>query len=149
MPKPNATVSAAQGSARDVRIEWFIKEVSNKVRLTIKQRVSIVTEHVRDKVVRNISRPVTVTTGPRGGRVVTNRSKTGEFPKADWTQLMKTIFSDMRSSKGGMVWDGFIGTPIDYGVILETSQKLDRSFLVRTLREQTSIIRRILTGPIR
>jgi len=57
---------------------------------------------------------------------------------------MKTIFSDVRFEDGG--WTGYVGTPLDYGVILEL--RMNRSFLVRTLREKTPDLTRILTGPI-
>ena len=137
--------SASRALEAEVRTEWFIREVSDKVRLTMRQRVMIATEHVKTKTVKNISRPVTVGVGPRGGRVVTDRSKPGEFPKADTKQLMRSIFSDVGKDKRG--WFGIVGTPLDYGLVLET--KMDRSFLRRTLREEFSKVKRILTGPIR
>lgn len=148
---PSAIDAARQrrvgrASERLVEIEWFIDEVSSKISLTMKQRVRIATELVKDKVIRNISRSVTKGKGPRGGNVVTNRSKAGKFPKAETTQLLKTVFSIVRETMPG-VWDGFIGTPLDYGLILET--RMNRSFLVRTLNEELSNVRRILTGPIK
>ncbi len=148
---PSAAVLAARGrssagAAGDkARIEWFIKSVTDKVELSMKKRVKIATAFLLRQTTKNISRPVTKGTGPRGGRVVKNRSKGGEFPKADTTQLMKTLIEDVR--KTGDVWEGFVGTPLDYGVILET--KLNRSFLVRTLNENRNNITRILTGPIK
>lgn len=149
--QPSAAVLAArarrqqQGAARTSRIEWFIDEVSDKIEMTLEQRVRLATQLVKDKVIRNISRPVTKGTGPRGGRVVTDRSVPGEFPKADTTQLMKTIFDDYRESPNGFT--GYVGTPLDYGLILEI--KRDRSFLKRTLEEEMSTVKRILTGPIK
>jgi hypothetical protein len=128
-----------------VRIEWFIKQTSDKIRLTLRQRVRLATALLKNKVVLNISIPVTKHKGPRGGTIVTNRSKPGEFPRADTVQLMRTIMSgtggDRKSS-----W-GFVGTPLDYGLLLET--KMNRSFLVRTLNEERGNIVRILTGPIK
>ncbi len=124
-----------------VRIQWFIDEVSNKVAFTMKARVRIATEFVKSKVVKNISRPVTKS----GGRV-SDRSKEGEFPKAETTQLLKTIFGETRTSAKG-IYDGFVGTPLDYGLILETRR--DRSFLVRTLNEERATVKAILSGPIR
>ncbi len=138
--------SANKNELSSKRTEWFINEVSDKVVLSIKQRVTVATELVQSKTISNISRPVTKGTGPRGGRVVTNRSQPGEFPKADTTQLLKTIFSTVTETSPG-VWDGFVGTPLSYGLILENRMK--RSFLKRTLNEQLGNIRRILTGPIR
>ena len=77
---------------------------------------------------------------------MTGRSKPGEFPHAETTQLLKTIFGEVRQTARG-VWDGFIGTPLSYGLILEI--KMNRSFLVRSLNEERGNIKRILTGPIK
>jgi hypothetical protein len=137
-------VGAAQ--AQQVRIQWFIKEVSATVAMTMKQRARLAAQHLKSKVVQNIPRPVTKGTGPRGGRVVTNRSTSGEFPKAETTTLLKDIFDTVIESSPG-VWDGIVGTPHSYGLILEI--KMNRSFLVRTLREETLAISAILSGPIR
>jgi hypothetical protein len=151
VPQANEAVEAARqrrvGAAQDreVRIEWFIKEVSNKVSMTMKQRVSLVTHYLKDRVVRNISTPVVKGIGPRGGRVVTGRSVAGEYPHAETTQLLKTIFEDVREVQPG-VFEGYVGTPLNYGLILET--KMDRSFLVRTLREVQGRIKQILSGPM-
>jgi hypothetical protein len=150
-PSPNeAVVSARQRrtdsvQAENVRIEWFVDQVANKVAMSMRQRVALVTQMLKDRVVRNISTPVIKGTGPRGGRVVTGRSSPGEFPHAETTQLLKTIFQDVRETRPGVI-DGYVGTPLDYGLILET--KMDRSFLVRTLNEMKPTIQRILTGPI-
>jgi len=114
--------------------------------MTMKQRVKLATHLLQDKVVRNISRPVTKTTGPRGGRRITDRSKAGEFPKADTTQLMKSIFSEVRETGPGY-FDGFVGTTLDYGAILEV--RMNRSFLVKTLNEELGKVRRILSGPMK
>ena len=136
---------AANADASDVQIQWFTEEVVKKVSLTMEQRVRIATEFIRSKVVTNISRSVTIGTGPRGGRVVANRSLPGEYPKADTTLLMKTIFGEVREVTPG-VFEGYVGTPLDYGLILETI--LDRSFLVRTLRAKRLELQKILSDPI-
>ena len=115
-------------TARNVRIEWFIDRTEGRIEVTMRQRVVLAVKFLESRVVQNISRPVTKTTGPRGGRVVTDRSVPGEFPKADTTQLLKTIFSDWRSS--GKYVDGFVGTPLDYGLILET--RMDELFVAMT-----------------
>jgi hypothetical protein len=137
---------AATGKA-EVRFEWFLDKVMNGLSLTMRQRVRLATEHLKSQVVRNISTPVVKSQGTRSGRiVVTERSKPGEFPRADTTQLLKTIISDVvETSKG--VFDGFVGTPLSYGVILEVSE-LDRKFLTRTLNEERDVIEQMLTGPI-
>ena len=136
----------ASGSAcSDVRLQWFINEVSNKVAMSLRQRMSIAVELLKSKTKKNINRPVKKTTGPRGGLRVTDRSKPGEFPKLETGQLRRTLIG--RVIKRGGTVEGIIGTPLDYGVILET--KLDRSFLVRTLNEERGKVKLILTGPIK
>ena len=151
IPVPSPAVLNARNrrttadAARVVRWEWFIKNVSDKVSLTMTRRLTMATQYLLTKVTQNISRPVTKGVGPRGGRIVLDRSLPGEYPKADSTQLLKTVFSDIKQLGGGNV-EGFIGTPLDYGLILET--RLNRSFLVRTLNEERAKITKLLTGPI-
>lgn len=130
--------SRGKGSNRN---KWFIKEVSDKIALTVKQRVAIATDLVRSKVVKNLSIPVV-----RRGNVVIIRSKPGEYPRADTVQLMRTIFG-IKKETSPQVFDGFIGTNLDYGLFLET--RMNRSFLRRTLNEERSKVMRILTGPIK
>ena len=135
-------------SAKDARLEWYIQQINTTIRLSLKQRVRLATHLLKDKVVRNISTPVSVGKGPKGGRVVAERSSPGEFPRADTKLLMKTIFEDYKEPSPG-VYEGYVGTPLDYGAILELSENLDRSYLVRTKDEEKSKIFRILTGPIK
>ena len=149
----------ARASESVAQTEWFIKEVSDKVRLSVRKRVKIATELVKSKVVKNISRPVTkIYVSGRQGRDakgqftarkrftrIRDRSKPGEFPKADTTQLLRTIFGVVIEESPGII-DGIVGTPLAYGLILEL--ELDRSFLVRTLEEERTNVMRILTGPI-
>lgn len=150
-PSANEAVRAARGrrageaAADEVRIRWFIDEVCSKVAMGMRQRVGIAAHMLKDRVVRNISIPVVKGTGPRGGRVVTGRSVAGEYPRADTKQLMKTVFEDVRETSPG-VFDGFVGTPLSYGLILET--QMNRSFLVRSLYEVAGNIKSILSGPM-
>lgn len=147
-------------AASTARFEWFIDKVMSKTRMTLKKRVTVATQYLRDKIVQNISKPVvkepggyrTVVFNNKKTRIkkktkVTERSKPGEFPRADTTLLMKTIFSEVKS-QGTDIVDGFIGTPLKYGLILETSLRLKRSFLRRTLNEEMRNIERIIDGPI-
>ncbi len=148
-----ASVAVSAARARRVehekrdnaRFEWFIKDVQNNIKLTMLQRVKLATEVVKDRVIRNISVAVVKEAGLTGATIVTKRSSPGEFPRADTTQLMKSVFAGTTVSKKHI--DGFIGTPLDYGIILET--QMDRSFLVRTLNQNRSVITKILTGPIK
>lgn len=133
---------------RDVKIQWFIKRYTDDIAFTMKQRITVATILVHSRIVQNISRPVTKSTGPRGGRVVTNRSKPGEFPKAETAQLMKSLFLVVVSPRRGR-WEGRIGTPLNYGGILEKWPQIDRNYAGRTLKENIAVVIRILTGPIR
>lgn len=134
--------AAAPGN--EAQTEWYIKEVLGKITLSMDKRIKLATEYLRSSVVRNLSMPVTKSVGPRGGIIVTDRSKPGEYPRADTTLLLKTIFSVTEKIEGD--WEGHVGTPLDYGLSLET--RMNRSFLVRTLNEKKGQITAILTGPI-
>ncbi len=123
-----------------VRIEWFGKSVIRTIESEMTRRIGRVIVIVQRAVVTNISIPVHILIGPRGGRIVF-RSKPGEFPRADTTDLMRSIFTHQSRMTG------YIATPQIYGKYLE--KDLDRSFLVRTLHEERPTIRRILTARIR
>jgi hypothetical protein len=135
--------TSADASARD---EWFIREVVANVNLTMSQRMLITTNYFRDRIVRNISIPVVKEQGRRG-TIVTQRSKPGEFPRADTTLLMKTINQGVDKLSDNII-DGWVGTPLDYGVRLELSQKLNRSYFRRTFHEELRKMARMLTGTI-
>lgn len=138
----------ARAVVSQIRIEWFIEDVLNKVGASMAKRVRIATEYLHSKITLNISKAVVVGTGPRSGRrVVIERSKRGEFPRADTTQLMKTLIRDVKQDEAGQ-WSGYVGTPLSYGLILETDEDLDRKFLVRTLNEERDKIAQILDGPL-
>jgi hypothetical protein len=153
IPTPDAVEAArsrraASAQASAVRIEWFIKETCNKIALPMRKRVAVATEYLKSKVIQNISKAVVKGSTKTGKMTVMVRSKPGEFPRADTTQLMKTIFSQVVETAPG-TYDGYVGTPLDYGLILETTESLKRSFLQRTLNEEQMRIRGILTGPIK
>ena len=146
--KPGSQIEAGRQrrvAKAEARIEWFIENVQKIVTMDMGRKVAYVTHLLKDRVVRNISTPVMKGIGPRGGRVVTGRSTAGEFPHAETTQLLKGIFEEVQETSPG-VYDGFVGTPLSYGLILET--RMNRSFLVRTLYESMDDIRTILSEPI-
>ena len=151
MQTPNQAVldaqarrQASQGASAS-NIEWYIKEVSNKITMTLEQRMRIAVEYLRSKTVKNISIPVVMGVGPLGGKVVIERSKPGEYPRAETTMLMKTLFGEVVKNVNGSI-SGYVGTPMHYAIPLEL--ELDRSFLLRTFVEEKSRITRLLTGPI-
>ena len=138
-----------QANVPGMRSTWWINEVSGKIQLTMRKRVKIATDFLKQRVVQNIKEPVSKKrhrkTKKRAGYTsISGRSKSGEFPKADTTQLLKSIIGKTSKVPGG--WEGVVGTPLHYGLILET--KMDRSFLLRTLNENQMLINKILTGPI-
>lgn len=119
-----------------VRLDWLGERVEKNINMGMDARVRLAAQLLRDRVVVNISRPVTKL---GGGRVDPgSRSKPGEFPKADTTRLMKDIFWESRGER-----EAIVGTTLDYGAVLELG-RLKRSFLQRTLREEQGRIRRIL-----
>jgi hypothetical protein len=135
--------------ARVDRWETNVKPLLDTVAFTMRERVRIATEYLRNKVVLNISRPVTKYSGRISGRIqVKDRSKAGEFPKADTTMLLKNIFGST-ANMGGGVWEGYVGTTLDYGAILETSENLNRKYLSTTMLEETETIVGILSGPLK
>jgi hypothetical protein len=144
---PAVTAARARRAARSgqssVEFESFVDDVSKRIDLTIRQRVTIAVNYLQDKIVKNISVPVTKAV-IRGRVVVTQRSKPGEFPRADTTQLMKTVFWGVVEEPGTTM--GYVGTPLWYG--LELEMRMDRRFLTRTLDEERETITRILTGPL-
>lgn len=144
---PNLVVRAirkARGKSRpeqEIRIDWFVEDVVAKIESSMESRVVIATELLRSQTVKNISKPVRKGTGPKGGKIIGDRSKPGEFPRADTGQLMRTLLTDVREVRDG-VFEGSVSTPLDYGVILEVRKK--RSFLRRTLNEELPRIKAIL-----
>ena len=148
------------------RLETFFERLS-VVKVALRERMRLCTQFLKDKVVTNISRPVTKTVvirthdtsqtwmgkdtkfgGPVGSQYtrVTDRSKPGEYPKADTTLLMTSIFDD-QVEVGKDVWEGYLGFPVDYGITLEL--RMDRRFLTRTLMENMVTVERFFQGPIR
>ncbi len=139
---------AAKASKGNVEIEWFIRNVSDKVNMTMRQRMDIAMEMLANQIVKNISVPVGRGSSRITGRVVvTERSKAGEFPRAEHSRLMKDVpLTKVVTVVGGGV-EGLVGTSLDYGLILEL--KRDRSFLVKTFNAMRKTMLRILTGPMK
>lgn len=156
----SAATEAAMGRRANVKISWRIPEVTNVIAMAMRDRVRVATMHLLNRVTQNISRPVTKTptmriatrtvggvTREKGSQYtkVTDRSVAGEFPKADTTLLLTSLMTDVQETMPGC-WDGFVGTPLDYGLMLEL--RMERQFLTRTLREEAPILASILGGPI-
>ena len=156
------------------RLAWYGEQIKNDVTFSMNQRIRLVAQLLRDRIVINLSTPVVKvrvarqrdTTsrggGPRGSTYTwvdpSSRSKPGDFPHAETTMLMKSIFFDVDKDERALrAIVGFpanatsapkdikSGTSLDYGVILET--QMDRSFLVRTYNEMLPTMMKILTAP--
>jgi len=146
---PSAVDAArARRTARATQVkineQWFINEIANRVDLTLTQRVKVACEFLKDKIVKNLNVPVKKEI-IGGVTVVTERSKPGEFPRAETSTLLRSIFSDVPRPQGHKVV-GYVGMPLDYGVKLEL--KMNRSFLLRTFRSLKPSLERMVSGPI-
>jgi len=121
------------------RLEWYGDRVLNNIHQGLESRLKICGQLLRDKTVINISIPVVKEKSANGTIIVTERSKPGEFPRADTTRLMKDIFWELHSEAREQYVD--VGTTLDYGLYLE--MYMNRSFLRRTffeLQEQLGFI---------
>lgn len=152
MPPTRAqAIASRQARIRriETRIEWYGQQMQSNIRLGMQQRMKMATQLLRDKVVANISRPVTKTrvrtASGRSRTVVTDRSRPGEYPKADERWLIKSIFKEVHTESGRVI--GRVGTTLDYGLYLETSPRLNRAFLLRTLNEERARLGLIIGGP--
>ena len=123
----------ARGARANTRIEWFGDRIASGVKTTMRARVLFAGQAVRDQIVINISRPVK----KKSATQVSDRSKPGEFPKADTTRLMKDIFYKVIAGTKVQV-----GTSLDYGLFLEVF--MDRSYILRTFNEMKPQLERIL-----
>lgn len=132
----------------ETRIVWLGQQVQAGLTMTMRARVRLCGQLVRDKTVINLSTPVRKIRGrSRGGRFTAarvdprSRSNRGEFPRADTTRLMKDIYYESTGSDG---LTAIVGTTLDYGLLLETV--MGRPFLRRTLDELQPQLRTILTS---
>lgn len=149
MPTTTTAVEAAKArrsaaaAKATIQEREFIANVMKRIDLTLEQRALLFVNFLRDKMVKNLSISVKVAKGPP---VLIQRSKPGEFPRADTTTLMKSIFGEVRKLGGGS-YNCYVGTPVWYGVRLEL--KMNRSFLRRTLREEIGSLKAIMGGTIK
>ena len=139
---------AGQSLPTVVHLAWYGKQVNLSVSAITKRRVKAATAYLFTKVLDNISVPVGRITGPRGG-ITKIRSKPGEFPRKDFENLVNTLQSGVSITAPG-VWDGWVGSPLDYSVFLElgTKRMARRPFLTRTLFEESAAIKAILVAPM-
>lgn len=130
-------------TSMDVKLQLTVDKVVNTMTLAAAKRVRIAGELLRDRIVVNLSRPVRKYKSRRTGRIAVDpasRSKPGEFPRADTTRLMKSIFHEHDAATA----TSRVGTNLKYGVILEF--RMNRSFIRRTLNEIRSQLMLIVRG---
>jgi hypothetical protein len=120
----------------DYEIDWYGPAVVATINQAMHARGKKVADYLKKKIVSNISVSITGTSG---------RSKPGEFPRAETKKLMGSIFSDVVIAGIG-IYDVSVGSTAEYAAPLELS--MDRSFLKRTLMEETQEILRIFATPI-
>ena len=123
------------------RIQWFDEQVRKGISNEMRGRMDVLSQLLRDKIVANISLPVE---RDSNGNVIV-RSIPGEFPRAEEVRLMRDIFWQ-RSDKGDKILRQ-LGTALNYGLFLEVL--MDRSFLRRTLEEEFSFVKSIMTRPVK
>ena len=107
-------------------IRWHPQRAERVVKKQMERKFKIAGVKIENQVKKNISTS-TAAHGP---------SKPGEFPHLDTGRLRASIFHDV-------FWEGSVllcrvGTPLDYGLILEYN---GRSFLRRTLTEMWPALR--------
>ena len=124
------------------RIDTLILKFHQGLKATIEERMAIAGSLVRDAAKINVSVPVRRDSRRR----VIERSLPGEFPRIETGRLRTDIF--MRSSSTPTKITVQVGTSLNYGRILETSTRLNRSFLRRTVREMKSEILQIVGKPL-
>lgn len=123
------------------RLVWLADKLTQKVTWGMATRLRVACQLLRDKVVLNISYPVTKYKSKLTGRTVVDpasRSKPGQFPHADTTRLMKDVYWVVNDK----ALEGKVGTTLDYGLILEL--EMNRSFLIRTWQEMKQYVLSVL-----
>lgn len=140
----------------NTRLVWFGNRVRNNVNIGMVARLKATGQLLRDAIVVNISIPVEFYTVKRkvwneekgkwvskNIKIVTQRSRPGEYPRADTTRLMKDIFWELRERENLVR----VGTTLDYGLRLETTTSLRRGYIRRTLFERLGELGVILASP--
>lgn len=127
-----------------------VTDVMQKVRLPVTKAI----DHLREKIRENISidvglgDPIVLEKDRLGRarktqRVVTERSKPGEFPRRDTGKLWRGIEGEVVEQSGNN-FVGYVGVhgSVDYAYKLE--YYMNRSFIRRTLEDEMPEIQRIL-----
>lgn len=126
-------------SRAKVRTKFYVKDVIREYESHNKENVKDATTFLVEQTKRNVTR--TWHTGD-------NPSKPGEYPHAVTGELAKSIRGrTVKGGKGkrGITWTGYVTVGVEYGVILEKSRRLRRSFLVRTMQENKKALLKYIT----
>lgn len=134
-------------------VRWNSQGLQTEIKQAMYKRMLLVGETIKNAHVKNLSKPVrkinkkrrrSTSRGAKGTTYTyadpATRSKAGEYPRADTTNLMKNIFADVDIDPAGISCQ--VGTPTDYGAELEL--KAGRLGLRATLIETLPMVRKII-----
>lgn len=128
----------------DVTVVWRGPQVIAQLNDVMDYRMKTAMRRLHQKTYQAIS--ISVVWDLYGN--VIERSKPGEYPRMETQKLRKTLFWEVDHPKEGIT-DGIMGTPLDYGLFLETrKQKGKRHYLTKSLWEQLDNIKQTLLAPI-
>lgn len=148
------------------KVLWGGEMVLAAQQMAVAQRLGLAAQLLHDRVKINLSIPVkkiprirvndtsetwmghpTISGGPIGSQYTyvppESRSKPGEFPRADQTHLMDSIWLEGPDQEGDEIVCR-VGMPLAYGLRLELH--MGRSFLVRTLNEEWPQLQQVVSG---
>jgi len=129
--------SGAKGvAAFDRYVDWNGEEVLGVVYKDLQDKMGRAVKMIRTRTVKNITKRVVLR--PVTGREI--RSKPGMFPYFDTGALAHSIRGLVREYQRGS-WEGYVYTTVEYALYLE--RDLDRSFLLRTFKENEQNLRRL------
>lgn len=148
------------GVGKVVRVKSNVAEVFGAIHRLFFTRISEATIFLQKRVQRNISKKVETGSGrfvfskdatklerkdpsnATGFQSFKVRSKPGEYPRYETGDLSASIRKTTDIVATQFYIEGIVGTNLQYGVDLELGTKRikDRSYLVRTLREERKFI---------
>ena len=139
--------------AKGVTVVWNSKIAERQVLIGLVKRMKLLGNHLENAHVIKLSTPVvkkrkkrrrSTSRGSKGSTYTyadpSSRSKPGQYPKSETTNLRKSIFSEVEVEPLGVQLK--IGTSVKYGERLET--KMDRKGLRSTMIGEAPAIRSLL-----
>jgi len=139
---------------KNVVIKWVGGKPMASLQIVVQtkmlKRLELIGMHLQKSLMKKLGKPVTkgkrtrfrsTSRGAAGSSYTfaSNRSKAGEYPRADSTNLMTGVFYDV--IKNPVSPSVRVGHQAKYGVILE--EKLNRKLLRANLYEEMAFIQRV------